>query len=395
MDKRRRTLYYTIGDDKEVYDFIKEQRIEKNFVCSKIEAENMNCSYFDGGVTVAGRYSQSVVSESKNIAKIKIRHKMLFEEVIFINGFGSSYKNILDLQEFAKSFFYELVILIVDHNGFKTTEKKIKLLDHLESGQYNFNYERTSDYKSSFNHFLKTTEELVVCANRFDKVFVFGDIHGCIEPLIDFEKSNGFNNNELYVFLGDYFDRGLDNLEVLKFIISHIDKENFVFIVGNHEKSIYRHFIKNEGANTFTKERYKEFRKGGFNDNQMMDMYNKMVMFYLIEFDGKKYMFNHGGICDKPDRSALETGFIYTNGNKSFDKQVDLEFQDNQLMKNEKDRWIQVHGHRNQNFSCNLFNNQYSHSLECKIEFGGSLGIFIISRDGHKFKYIENFKYSK
>ena len=42
--------------------------------------------------------------------------------------------------------------------------------------------------------------------------------------------------NYNYIFCGDYLDRGLQNKEVLEFLISLKDKKNCVFLEGNHEK---------------------------------------------------------------------------------------------------------------------------------------------------------------
>ena len=73
-------------------------------------------------------------------------------------------------------------------------------------------------------------------ANEYEKIVIFGDIHGCYDPLKEYFDKNPFNENYNYIFCGDYLDRGLQNKEVLEFLISLKDKKNCVFLEGNHEK---------------------------------------------------------------------------------------------------------------------------------------------------------------
>lgn len=73
-------------------------------------------------------------------------------------------------------------------------------------------------------------------ADDYEKVVIFGDIHGCYDPLKEYFDKNPFNEKYNYIFCGDYLDRGLQNKEVLEFLISLKDKKNCVFLEGNHEK---------------------------------------------------------------------------------------------------------------------------------------------------------------
>lgn len=67
------------------------------------------------------------------------------------------------------------------------------------------------------------------------KIFAVSDIHGHCTLLKDALKESGFEKNNpehLLVCCGDYFDRGTENLDVLKFL-DIID--NKVLLRGNHE----------------------------------------------------------------------------------------------------------------------------------------------------------------
>ena len=69
----------------------------------------------------------------------------------------------------------------------------------------------------------------------FRKIFVVSDVHGHYTLLKEALDSVGFekeNPNHLLVCCGDYFDRGRENLEVLRFFERLKYK---VLLRGNHE----------------------------------------------------------------------------------------------------------------------------------------------------------------
>lgn len=69
-----------------------------------------------------------------------------------------------------------------------------------------------------------------------ERVVIFGDIHGCYDPLKTYFDKTPYNENYCYIFCGDYLDRGPQNKEVLEFLIELSKKPNVYVIEGNHEK---------------------------------------------------------------------------------------------------------------------------------------------------------------
>lgn len=68
------------------------------------------------------------------------------------------------------------------------------------------------------------------------KIHVIGDIHGCNTALQQyFAEDGGLHPDELYIFTGDYVDRGIENAETVNFLISQTGYKNMVFLEGNHE----------------------------------------------------------------------------------------------------------------------------------------------------------------
>lgn len=79
---------------------------------------------------------------------------------------------------------------------------------------------------------------LVYDYNDYEKIVVFGDIHGCYEPLKTYFEKNPFDKNIGYIFCGDYIDRGLQNKEVLEFLYNMKDNKNVLLLEGNHEHQL-------------------------------------------------------------------------------------------------------------------------------------------------------------
>lgn len=62
--------------------------------------------------------------------------------------------------------------------------------------------------------------------------FVVGDIHGCYDELKDLLEKVKFSESDILYGVGDYCDRGKQNLDVLRFLMS---LPNFVGVIGNHD----------------------------------------------------------------------------------------------------------------------------------------------------------------
>lgn len=75
------------------------------------------------------------------------------------------------------------------------------------------------------------TEDLT---DKYENVKIIGDIQGCYTVLEEAIGSE-LNPNTKYIFAGDLLDRGIENKEVLDFMLSIYTKPNVVFIEGNHD----------------------------------------------------------------------------------------------------------------------------------------------------------------
>lgn len=70
------------------------------------------------------------------------------------------------------------------------------------------------------------------------KLYVIGDIHGCVDELRILLRVLKFSSDDYIIFIGDYIDRGLRSREVVDEVIE-LSKSYQVFsLKGNHEDMI-------------------------------------------------------------------------------------------------------------------------------------------------------------
>jgi serine/threonine protein phosphatase 1 len=73
-------------------------------------------------------------------------------------------------------------------------------------------------------------------AGAMKKTFAIGDIHGCLDLLVELISRIDPRGDDLVVFLGDYIDRGFKPLETVDFLIRLAQEVPCIFLRGNHEQ---------------------------------------------------------------------------------------------------------------------------------------------------------------
>lgn len=225
-------------------------------------------------------------------------------------------------------------------------------------------------------------------ANRYDKVVVFGDIHGCWEPLKQYFDENPFSENFLYIFTGDYIDRGLQNKEVLDWFLQNYDKRNIVLLEGSHERWLmdyangeYDDDIRN-GISIKCKS--PEFFSNtipqieGLPKKELRQFCRRFRAMAFIEYDGKRYLISHAGLGFMPDNLIRIKAQAFIRSNGKYEDPIDQWFEEHELERNPD--LIQIHAHRNTS-SVPIRASKNSYNLCDEVEFGGNLRIIEISHD--------------
>ena len=91
------------------------------------------------------------------------------------------------------------------------------------------------------------------------KIFVFGDIHGCISEFNSLfsylEENHIISASDILVFIGDYIDRGINSNDVIEQLIEiRYNYPESYFLKGNHEDMFLNYFgVYPENAEAFVK----------------------------------------------------------------------------------------------------------------------------------------------
>jgi len=100
--------------------------------------------------------------------------------------------------------------------------------------------------------------------------YIVGDVQGCVTSLKNLLKKINFSyDSDRLFFLGDVVNRGENNLETMKFILSH--RDNFEMVLGNHDIHLIAcHFD------------YKKIRKSDNFDDILDSNLREKIIEYLL-----------------------------------------------------------------------------------------------------------------
>ena len=227
--------------------------------------------------------------------------------------------------------------------------------------------------------------------NQYENVVIIGDIHSCAEPLKEVLKD--FNEETLYIFVGDYFDRGIQPVETFNIILDLLEKPNVILIEGNHEEKSMKKFIYDEEKYTKSFEEttllplLKEYDVD-YVRTSLKKIYKKLRQCFAFEFRGKKFLCTHGGLPLVP-KLTLVSAKEMIHGVGKYETEIGEIYSEN-YKKGLCQGFIQVHGHRGVN------DGQFSYCLEDRVEFGGELKVLTIDNEGKiKKTGIKNSVYNK
>ncbi len=211
--------------------------------------------------------------------------------------------------------------------------------------------------------------------NRYEKINVFGDIHGCYDPLKEYFDRFLYSENEMYIFCGDYIDRGKQNKETLEFLMKLASNKNTLLLEGNHERWLNYYSLdetENIKSKTFLYKTMVELLD--LDKKDIRAFYRKMGQIAYFNYGNRNYLISHGGISYIPEELQLIATEQFINGVGDYNSDID-----NIYANNTSENTIQIHGHRN-TYDLDNFDNK-SFNLEGKVEFGGYLKVLQLKKD--------------
>lgn len=241
----------------------------------------------------------------------------------------------------------------------------------------------------------------VIKPEELDKVFMkkidlseykvihhVGDIHGCNTALQKYLNAiSGIKDDHFFIFCGDYIDRGIENAEVVQFLLSIKDKPNVLLLEGNHEIHLRKY---SEDKKSFSKE-FELFTKpaldkAGFSKKDLRQLCRKFAQCAYYTYHGNTYLVTHGGLSTIPQNLTFVATDQMIHGVGRYN---DVEQVADTFFTTTDDHTYQIFGHRNtKGFDINV--NPRVYDLEGQVEFGGYLRCVDIVPGGNTTYKIKN-----
>ncbi|WP_146745208.1 RNA ligase [Helicobacter monodelphidis] len=220
--------------------------------------------------------------------------------------------------------------------------------------------------------------------NAYEKIYHIGDLQGCYSVLKNLGEIQPQN---FYIFLGDYIDRGIENAEVLKYLLSICNLPNVYLIEGNHERHL-RTYARGEESQSseFNLNTKVQIEENSLSRQDINYLCSQLKTLIVYSYGDKQVFCNHCGMPNFPsDISQLSfipsSAMIHGIGNYS-DTALIAEY----FYQNTHANLYQIFGHRNrQNLPTQI--NSRVFVCENKVEFGGYLRV--VTLDCHGFECLE------
>lgn len=222
---------------------------------------------------------------------------------------------------------------------------------------------------------IQNTNDQVKDFNSWEKIYIFGDIHGCFEPIKSFFEKYPYDEKAFYIFLGDYLDRGLQNKEVLEWAIEFAEHPNCLFLEGNHERWLKLYASKDSedqsliASRVFLKNTIPQIKD--IDPVKIRSFCYKLAQMALFSYGKHTTWFCcHGGMPILPSLPIAAIEMIHGTGKYEDIDEVHKEFERRYGNLN----IYQVHGHRN--VYKDVFDaNKIVFNLNSAVEYGEDLRI--------------------
>lgn len=216
--------------------------------------------------------------------------------------------------------------------------------------------------------------------SEYKKIHHIGDIHGCHTALKKYIDDNGgIKDDEFYIFCGDYVDRGIENADVIKYLISIKDNKNVLMLEGNHEKWLWLWAndctSKSKEFELVTKPQLEEAK---IEKKDVRQLYRKFGQCAYYRYGENIYLVTHAGLSVLPDNLTFVATdqMIHGVGNYNDFEKIAETFAEKM-----PSNYYQIHGHRNTK-QVPICVNDRVFNLEGRVEFGGDLRCVQLDKDG-------------
>ncbi|MEZ4252557.1 MAG: metallophosphoesterase [Polyangiales bacterium] len=210
-------------------------------------------------------------------------------------------------------------------------------------------------------------EEPIVDLTEHRAITYVGDLQGTATPVRAL-FADGLRDDEHYVFVGDYCDRGRENGEALRWVIEASTRPNVTLLWGNHEDHLHRWARGWAPVNEeFALRTVPQLVEAGVTRDDVDTLLDRMRDVFLHTWRGVRVMACHAGMSTVPSEPARVSSHQWSRGTGPYEEPVDAQFD-----AHAPTGWFQVHGHRNHGDVPTIASPR-SFNLEGRVEHGGVL----------------------
>lgn len=212
----------------------------------------------------------------------------------------------------------------------------------------------------------------------YKRIHHIGDIHGCNTALQEYLK-DGLKDDELYIFCGDYIDRGIENIEVIQFLYSIMECSNVIMLEGNHERWLWYWSHGGTGKSPeFEKVTRRQLDSGGLDPKIARMLYRKFCQCAYYKYHGKTVLVTHAGLSFIPKNMTKLATEQMIRGVGRYSDYVEVAETFDRMAAPDT---YQIFGHRNtRNLPIKM--SERCFNLEGNVEFGGELRAVVLDEDG-------------
>lgn len=244
--------------------------------------------------------------------------------------------------------------------------------------------------------------------NTYARIHHIGDIHGCFAVLVEYLlraltlttatppyasthaaiqaiEQSGFSTQECskliderayYIFLGDYIDRGVENAQIVRFLLAIMECKNICLLEGNHERWLHKWGREDLGSSEFALFTARDLTNAKISPKDAHRLHAKLRQCAYYTFDSKLVLCTHGGLSTLPHNLLLIPTKLLIYGSGDYE---DMESSARSFAATTPEHVYQVFGHRNREKRAPRVHGR-SFALEGGVEFERALRACILSK---------------
>lgn len=201
--------------------------------------------------------------------------------------------------------------------------------------------------------------------DAYENIYCVGDIHNNADKLEIVYNEVKENQNSLYIFTGDIFDRGEKPYETMQLVGKLLELDNVRFIQGNHERHVRNYVYGTTNySNQFKNTTLDKILEKTQDTTILNGLVDRLEEFIYFRFRGDTYFVCHAGVGALPKNMLYLAGQNCEYGTGNYETEVDMLWEKNMA------RITQIHGHRETTST--------EHSIRADYSHDGHIGIYNI-----------------